>query len=379
MTGTVSKTEALVLPEIGAPLVLSQVQLSTLQPDEAVVEMKATGICHTDILFINGTLPSFTPAVFGHEGAGLVLATGTRVSHVSPGDAVILGVNHCQQCQNCLEGHPNYCNEGTTRNFGGRRTTDQTTPLTQSTSDLGSVEVFSNFFGQSSFSRRAVVNGSCLVKVAQDASLKLFAPLGCGVSTGAGCVINTLKVKEGSSMAVFGVGTVGLSAVMAAKINKARYIIAVDLSEDRLSLAKRLGATHTVLSDTKEQTIPKIKQCVPGDGVNYAVDCTGVATVIETMLECLAPRGRAAQVGLPPPSQTISINGLQHLLRGQEYVGCAGGDCRLNDMIPFLIEQHRKGNFPLQEMVACYDYKDHARAFEDCRSGAAIKAVLVWS
>ncbi len=370
-------TEALVLQEIKGPLKLQTIHLSPLQQNEVLIEIHATGICHTDLSCIAGMLPITTPAVLGHEGAGVVLARGSSVSHVTEGDKVLLSINTCQKCANCMAGHPNYCEQGMPRNFGGCRISDGSTTVATEGRDGEQVSCFSSFFGQSSFSRRAIVDQSCVLKVSKDTDLRLFAPLGCGVSTGVGCVLNTLDVKEGSSLAVFGVGSVGLSAVMAGKLRKAGTIIAVDLNPARLEAAKKLGATH-VVDGNADNVVAELKKHAP-NGVNYAVDCTGAAKVIEIMLEGLAVRGRAAQVGLTSPDQTVPIKILQHLLKGQEYVGCAGGDCVPSKMLPYLMEQQQAGNFPLEEIVSYYDVKDHEKAFEDSRSGKAIKAVLCWS
>ncbi|KAI1608216.1 alcohol dehydrogenase [Exophiala viscosa] len=369
---TPTTTEALVLSSINGSLALRPVHLSALQPDEALIEIHATGICHTDLSCMNGTLPVSAPAVLGHEGAGVVLAMGPAVTHVSEGDKVLLSINHCRTCTNCVAGHPNYCAEGMPRNFGGKRVSDGSATLS-----LMHDACFSNFFGQSSFSRHAVVNGSCMVKVPSDTKLELFAPLGCGISTGAGSVLNTLNVQEGSTLAVFGVGSVGLSAIMVGKIRKAAIIVAIDLNDARLEIARKVGATH-VVNGKDEDVVERVRQCCP-EGVAYAVDCTGAGAVIETMMECLAIRGRAAQVGIPPPDKTVSIKILQHLLRGQEYVGCAGGDCVPGEMLPFLMEQQQAGRFPLEEIVSYYPIQDFARAFEDSRSGRAVKAVLTWT
>lgn len=351
---------------------------------------------------MDSTIPiAGLPAVLGHEGAGIVVATGSGVSSTVAvkGEAVLLSINTCRNCANCRSGHPNYCDQGMGRNFSGRRVTDGSATIFVGNQDEGDnlptqfdplTPCFANFFGQSSFSRIAVVNQSCVVKVPgglSPADLRLFAPLGCGISTGVGSVLNTLNVKEGSSVAVFGVGSVGLSAIMAARrLRHAGVVIAVDINPARLEVAKRLGATHVVdagggNADVVEQVRKHVAAAssTGADGVNFAVDATGSPTVIGTMLDCLAVRGRAAQVGLAAPDKTVPIKILQHLLRGQEYVGCAGGDCVPGEMIPYLVEQQRAGNFPLEEIVSYYDVKDHLKAFEDSRTGKAIKAVLCWS
>jgi Zn-dependent alcohol dehydrogenase len=162
-------------------------------------------------------------------------------------------------------------------------------------------DLFSRFFGQSSFARLTVVHKSSLVKVRSDTDLALFAPLGCGLQTGAGAILTTLNVQAGKTVAIFGVGSVGMSAVMAAKIRGAQEIIAIDLNQSRLDLAKSLGATSTILGNDAD-IISKIKEISPPNGVHYALDCSGVPAVIETMINCLGSRGRAASVGAPAVS-----------------------------------------------------------------------------
>ena len=200
---TITTTDALVLPSVGAGLTLRKVQLATLQPDEALVEIHATGICHTDLSCMDGTLPISTPAVLGHEGSGIVLESGSKVTHVSKGDSVLLSINHCQTCENCSVGHPNYCDQGMLRNFGGSRASDGSATVFLDDERAEKTPCYSSFFGQSSFSRHAVVNQSCLIKVPEETKLELFAPLGCGIATGVGSVLNTLDVKEGSSSGCF--------------------------------------------------------------------------------------------------------------------------------------------------------------------------------
>lgn len=179
-------------------------------------------------------------------------------------------------------------------NFGGARP-DGSAAL--NTVD-GSKPFYSSFFGQSSFARTTVVNRSSVVKVSEDTDLQLLAPLGCGFQTGAGAVLRTLDVQANSTVAIFGVGSVGMSAIMAAKIRGAKEIIAVDLQQGRLDLALKVGATQAVRGDDPD-LVKKIQQLAPPDGVNYAVDCSGVASVVDKMMDCLGTRGRAASVGAP--------------------------------------------------------------------------------
>lgn len=166
--------------------------------------------------------------------------------------------------------------------------------------------MFCHYFGQSSFARLTIANRSSIVKVAPDTDLALWAPLGCGLQTGAGCVLNTLNVQEGDTIAVFGVGSVGMSAVMAANIRKAKEIIAVDLQQSRLDLAKKLGATQTLLGNDPD-LLEKIREMAPPNGVNYAVDCSGVPKVVEVMVDCLGTRGKGASVGAPTVSDFVYV------------------------------------------------------------------------
>ncbi|CEJ89833.1 Putative Alcohol dehydrogenase [[Torrubiella] hemipterigena] len=238
--------------------------------------------------------------------------------------------------------------------------------------------MYSGFFGQSSFARLTAVHKSSIVKVAPDTNLELLAPLGCGLQTGAGAVLNTLNVQPGKTVAVFGAGSVGMSAIMAAKIRGAKEIIAVDIQQSRLDLAAKLGATQTILGNDPD-IIAKIQKVSPPNGVNYAVDCSGVPKVVETMVDCLGTRGKAASVGAPTPGQRSGIDVFSHLVSGKEYVGCCEGDAVPKDLIAFLIDQHAKGNYPIEELVTTYDVKDFDKAIKDTKEGRALKAVLKWA
>ncbi|OGM49495.1 alcohol dehydrogenase [Aspergillus bombycis] len=366
-------TEALVVSAVGNEPRLSPVILDTLRDDELLVEMHATGICHTDVACMEGKLPTGFPCVLGHEGAGVVLRTGKGVKDVSEGDKVILSYNFCTGCQQCLCGQPAYCDNLVAQNFGGKRPDGSRTIRLPNSEQ----EVFANFFGQSSFCRVALVNRASVARVAADTPLDIFAPLGCGVQTGAGAVLNTLNVQEGTSVAVFGVGAVGQSAIMAARLRGASIIIAVDLEDSRLEMARELGATHTLLGSTNvSQQISAI--CAPSNGVEFAVDCSGVTQVIETMLDSLATRGRAASVGSPAPGKRAGVDVFAHLTLGREYVGCHQGSSVAEQMIPYLIDQHKQGKFPVEKLITYYPVEHYQQAFRDLKHGRAIKAVLRW-
>ncbi|KAB5585025.1 chaperonin 10-like protein [Coniochaeta sp. 2T2.1] len=333
-------TTALVVPQLDGNFVLREVYLDNVRPDEVLVEIHASGICHSDLSCSVGKLPCAPNAVLGHEGAGVVLETGSEVTTVSKGDKVLLSFSHCETCAECQSGHPAYCHTFNDRNFGGRRPDGSCAML----SGKDGNPLYSSFFGQSSFSRQTLVHRSSVVKVPADTNLELFASLGCGIQTGAGAVLNSLNVRSGSTLAVFGVGSVGMAAVMAGKIRGASKIIAIDLQPGRLELAKQLGATHGVTGSDGD-VVDQIRSICQTNGVDFAVDCTGVPQVIRTMIDALGSRGRASTVGAPGPGNNVSVDGkilssqhsllrdsltvwpvMNHLTFGKEYVGCSEGD-----------------------------------------------------
>ncbi|KAL4969092.1 NAD(P)-dependent alcohol dehydrogenase [Aspergillus stella-maris] len=394
--------EALVVHARGELPRLTPVILDDPRHDELLVEIHATGICHTDIACMEGTLPAEFPAVLGHEGAGIVLRA-SPTSDIVPGDKVILSYNFCRTCAQCVSGHLAYCENILPLNFGGTRADADasrtiTLPSTEATAPAAETAppIFANFFGQSSLARVALVQRSSVVGVPSSTNLSRFAPLGCGVQTGAGAVLNTLDIpacngsgsghNSKASIAIFGAGAVGLSAIMAARLRGAEPIIAIDLQESRLAMAREMGATHVVdgaAGGGGAAVVQRIREIcaaagAAGGGVQYAVDCTGSTAVIETMLNSLGLRGRAASVGAPPPGRRAGVDVFAHLVGGKQYLGCHQGGSVAGKMIPYLIEQNQAGKFPLEKMIQYYGAEDHERAFEDLKRGRAIKAVLVW-
>ncbi|KAH6982451.1 alcohol dehydrogenase [Ilyonectria destructans] len=369
-------TSAIVVREPNGAVALEPIILGELRPDEALVEIHATGVCHTDLLCMKGKLPAPTPIVLGHEGsAGVVVAKGAGLQDLEPGDKVILSYSYCGiQGQMCTHNHEPYCHSLLKLNFGGVRA-DGTSAL-KLPSD-GTSGLHGHFFGQSSFSRHAIVSAASLVKVPPDTPLDLFAPLGCGLQTGAGAVLNTLNVQPGTSLAVFGVGSVGMSAIMASKLRSAGQIIAVDMVPARLELAKKLGATDTILASERD-VVNRIRALCPPNGVKYALDCSGNPQAVASMIDALGTRGRACSVGAPAPDVRTSVNIFAHLINGREYVGCHQGESLAKEMIPFLIRQHADGKYPLEELITYYNVEDFKTAFSDTEKGLTIKAVLKW-
>ena len=383
------EANALVASKVGGPLELRKIQLDVPRPDEAVVEIHAVGICHADVSCLHGKLQAKFPSVFGHEGAGVVKRVGTDIKGIGPGDTVLISYNSCGTCRLCQQGSQAYCVNMMQLNFGGTRLDGSCTLRNDDGSSL-----HGNFFGQSSFSSLALVNGRCLVKVPDTVPLELYAPLGCGIQTGVGAIVNALNVQSGSTVAIFGTGSVGMAAIMGARIRRAKTIIGIDLEPGRLEIAMKVGATH-VLRASGEDVVKQIREVCGGIGVSYAMDATGVPTVIETMIDCLDIRGRALTIGAPAPGSKVRVDVLAQLTMGRSYIGSNQGDAVSQEvrgihssqfiaayprsqMLPFLIEQHAAGNLPIEHLITTYDIQDYETAFEDMRSGKTIKPVLVW-
>ncbi|KAG9853958.1 GroES-like protein, partial [Aureobasidium melanogenum] len=364
---------ALIVRELGGPFTLEDLIVDDIRSNETLVKIEATGICRTDLHCAAGHRPVQVPAVFGHEGAGTVLKVGGNVTAVQPGDKVLLSYAICRVCRQCCSGNRAYCEKILALNFGGKRE-DGSSPLTLPDGQ----GLFSSFFGQSSFSSLAIVNETSLVKVPSDTPLDLFAPLGCSMETGVGAIFNTLDVQPGSTVAVFGVGSLGLYAIMGCKIRQAKEIIAIDIQPSRLELAKELGATATINS-SEGDVAEQIRSICGTNGVERALDCSGVAKIIETMIESLGTRGKACSVGSNTPGTRISIDVHKHFVKGTQYVGSHQGDANPQKMAPMLIEQHLLGNLPLHKVTKFYRVDDFQRALDDVESGKTVKAVLTWS
>jgi aryl-alcohol dehydrogenase len=331
---------------------------------EILVRIVASGICHTDI-GVNAR-PGPRPFVLGHEGAGVVERVGTGVTHLKPGDHVVLSVNFCGECPSCKRNAHSYCYEVLPRNFGGLRP-DGTSPLSQN-----GQRVYARFFGQSSFATYSLADERSAIKVPGDVPLEILAPLGCGVQTGAGAIIYSLRVGAGDSVAIFGTGSVGLSAVMAARIVGAERIIAVDLVPSRLALAKELGATDTI--DASSGDAAKTIRELTRYGVSHAFNTANAPISYTQALECLAPRGVAGFVA--PPNGQFVPDMFQLLSGGRALRGILGGDTTPSLFIPLLIDYYRQGRFPYDRLIKMYPFEKIAQAFEDSETGKTIKPVL---
>ncbi|WP_318219105.1 NAD(P)-dependent alcohol dehydrogenase [Streptomyces sp. SCL15-6] len=354
----------------GNPLTIKELDLAEPGPGEVQVRMVATGVCHTDASVREQWYPTQMPAVLGHEGAGIVEKTGPGVTSVRPGDHVVLSFASCGTCASCVSGHPAYCSQFFPLNFFGHRP-DGSVTFTDDGEPVGS-----HFFGQSSFSTVSNIAERSVVKVPDTAPLDVLGPIGCSIQTGAGAVLNVLDPEAGSSIVIFGAGAVGMSALLAARVANASTVIAVDIIEDRLSFAAELGATH-VINSLEEDPVARIRE-ITGGGVDYAVDSTGNKAVFRTMVDSLGTRGHAALVGLASPGTESTIDIGTTILTGARISLVIEGDSVPQTFIPRLISLYEEGRFPFDKLITSYAFEDINTAFDDTRTGAALKPVVVF-
>jgi aryl-alcohol dehydrogenase len=370
------KTVAAVVDKAGAPFELREVELDGPRAGEVLVRMVAAAICHTDLAVRDGAVPFPFPAVLGHEGAGVVEAVGEGVTHVAAGDRVVLSFASCGACPTCTTGHPALCKRSYPLRWGGARPDGSTTMTAASN---GGGPVHGSFFGQSSFARHAVVAGRAVVPVpgTEDGPLEHLAPLGCGVQTGAGAVLNVLQPAPGSTLVVTGVGAVGLSAVMAAALTPAGRIVAVDVLPERLALARELGATDTI--DARDaDLLALLAELSDGLGVDYVVETSGVVPVLQQAIRSVTSGGTVAVVGAPALGATLEIEVTAIISGARRIVGVVEGDSDPPRFIPTLMALQRHGRFPLERLIRTYPFAEIETAAADAHAGRTIKPVLTF-
>jgi aryl-alcohol dehydrogenase len=353
----------------GAEFAIQDVKIRQPQHDEVLVKIVATGLCHTDLIVRDQYYPVPLPAVLGHEGAGIVQAIGPNVKDLAIGDHVVLSYGYCGRCVECDSGNPAYCQEFYAHNFSGADS--------EGHSALCSHEhhkIHDHFFAQSSFATYAISRENNAIKVDQDAPLELLGPLGCGIQTGAGAVMNALKVSPASSFVLWGTGAVGLSALLAAKVCGATTIIAVDIVESRLELAKALGATHVINSQT-QNPVDLIKDMTQG-GANFALESTGRPEILQQSVAALGILGKVGVVGAPALGTTAEFDVNDLLLSGKSIVGIVEGNSVPKKFIPQLVSLYQKGQFPFDKIVKFYDFKDINQAVVDSQNGITLKPIL---
>jgi aryl-alcohol dehydrogenase len=359
---------AAVLPELHAPFQVEEVELDEPRPGEVRVRIVATGVCHTDGITQHGDLPFPPPGVLGHEGAGFVEAVGDGVTSVTEGDRVVIGWPWCGECRNCLDGQPRYCvHIGRLVAGGGRE--DGSTALRRPDGTV----LHSHYFGQSSFATYAITRANSLVRVPDDVPLELLGPLACGVGTGAGAVFNVLRPHVGASIAVYGVGSVGLAAVMAALCSGATRIVAIDVNASRLQLASELGATDTI-DASRDDPVASVRE-ICGGPADFSLECTGHISVARQAADSVGLRGTCALIGGAPAGAQLTLDHMTTLW-GKRVVGILGGEGRSEPLITALVELNRQGRFPYERLVTRFPLDQVNEALEAANAGEVLKPVL---
>jgi aryl-alcohol dehydrogenase len=362
---------AAVARDAGADLVIEQLELDDLRHNEVRVRMVATGVCHTDAIVRDQVYPTPLPAVLGHEGAGIVEAVGDSVRTVKPGDHVLLAAAYCGHCSKCREGAMAYCENLFEADFGGRRP-DGSTALSKD-----GVAISSHFFGQSSFATYANVVEESVIKVDEDVPLEILAPLGCGIQTGAGSILNQLKPSLNSTLVVIGTGAVGSGAIMAGGVAGCSSVIAVDIHDSRLELAKELGATATINTRNADLT-EEIMRLTGGRGADYILDTTARPELLRKAADALALRGTLALVGAAKPGTEVTFEVGLSLVKGWTFTTIVQGSSVPQVFIPKLVELWKEGRFPLDKLMHNYTLDEINKGFADSASGEVIKPVVVF-
>jgi len=360
--------KAAILYEPDTPLRVEEVTLDEPQGQEILVKIAATGVCHSDLHFMKGEMPIPMPVVVGHEGAGVVEKVGPGVSMLKPGDHVVLMVAFsCGKCRYCVEGRPTMCVENlpimsmATLPGGVRR-------LRKDGQELG------HLFGLGCFAEYAVVHERSAVKIREDAPLEVACLLGCGTTTGIGAAINTAGIRPGESLAVYGCGGVGLSAVMGAKLAGAGKIIAVDTLDRKLEMAKELGAHHAI-NASQEAPQAKIME-LTGGGADYALECIGNPDTMIQAFGSIRFGGKCVIVGMAPLGSMISFAPFEFLL-GKTITGTVQGDIRAFVDVPRYVDLYMNGELPIDKLITRgYSLEKINDAFEALEGGEVIRSVI---
>jgi S-(hydroxymethyl)glutathione dehydrogenase/alcohol dehydrogenase len=361
------RIKAAILREINHPLTIEEVDIDEPGRREVLVRTVASGVCHSDLHCVRGTLPTRVPTILGHEPAGIVEAAGSEVSTVKPGDHVIACTSiYCGDCVQCLSGRPHLCINRT----ACRRPRDARPRLAQNGAPID------QFADLAAFAERMLLHERAIIKISDDIPLDRAALLGCAVTTGVGAALNTAEVRPGSSVAVFGAGGVGTSIIQGARIAGARQVIAVDLLDSKLETARHFGATHTV-NASKVDPVKEIKALSDG-GVEYSFEAIGHPRVLEQCFYSLAPRGICTLVGAIPTGQKVE------LLAGHFYIekqirGCFMGSNRFHIDMPKYLDLYRQGRLNLDDMVSRHGrLEDVNEAFRAMEAGEVTRTVLTF-
>jgi len=373
------KVRAAVLNAMGAqtpyakskPLAIEEVELRPPGPGEILVRMGAAGLCHSDLSVINGDRPRPTPMALGHEAAGVVEDVGAGVDDLKKGDHVVLVfVPSCGHCNPCAEGRPALCEPGAAANTAG-------TLLSGERRIFKDGKPINHHMGCSAFAEAAVVSRRSAVKITPDLPLDEAALFGCAVLTGVGAVVNTGQVRAGNSVAVVGLGGVGLASILGAVASGARYTVAVDLSDEKLALARELGATHTFNAADKD-IVEKVKAATKG-GVDFAIEMAGSTRAFETAYRITRRGGTTITAGLPPPAATWAMPSVNLVAEERTIKGSYIGTCVPSRDLPRYIELYQRGKLPVNRLMTGRMKLDQINeGFDLLHEGKAVRQVVTF-
>ena len=364
------KSRAAILFESGKPLEICSVDVQDPKAGEVRIEIKAAGVCHTDLSVMTGSIKAPMPAILGHEGAGVVIDVGPGVTAVKSGDHVIpLWRLSCGECEYCDDRRPALCGEGTEIRSTGR--------LLDGTSrfSIDGKEIL-HFAGVSSFSNYTVMPEGAVLKIPKELPFELAALMGCSVITGVGAVINAAKVKRGGTVAVFGAGGVGVNVVQGAAMSGAKTIIAVDRHSSRLDDALTFGATHVInASDT--DPVAEIRKLTGGLGVDYAFEAIGLSATIQQAYNSLAKRGIAMTLGIAPATTEVTISPVGLVYEERVLTGSLYGSSAPKTDIPMMIDLYTNGSLKLDELLSrTYPIEEINEAYDAMQSGETLRSVI---
>ena len=368
------KARAAIALKAGAPLVIDEVDIQGPKAGEVLVQMKATGVCHTDAFTLSGDDPEgLFPAILGHEGGGVVVEVGEGVSSLAVGDHVIpLYTAECRQCKFCLSGKTNLCSAVRATQGQGLM------PDGSSRFSLNGAPVY-HYMGTSTFSEYSVIAEVSLAKIDPAAPLDKVCLLGCGVTTGIGAVINTAKVEPGATIAVFGLGGIGLSVIQGAVMAKAGRIIAVDTNPSKFEMAQMLGATDCVNPKEHSADITEVIIDMTDGGVDYSFECVGNVDLMRSALECCHKGwGEAIIIGVAGAGQEISTRPFQ-LVTGRVWRGTAFGGVKGRTQLPGMVDQYMSGEIKLDELITyTMPLEEINTAFDYMHAGKSIRSVVIF-
>ena len=346
-------------------LTIEQIEVAEPTEHEVLVKTMASGVCHSDLHFVDGLYPMRAPAVLGHEASGIVEAVGSLVTDFAPGDMVIACLSvFCGNCDRCLSGHPSLC---TTRPSRAR---DEAPRLSWEGDPVGQMA------NVGSYAEQMLLHENGVVKITQDIGFAQAALIGCGVTTGVGAVLNTAKIEAGSTVAVFGCGGVGLSAIQGARIAGARMIIAVDVIESKLATARELGATHSVGASSRDP-VEAIKD-LTGGGADYTFEAIGLKIAAEQCFDSIRPGGTATIIGMIPVGQKVELDG-PSFLQEKKIQGSSMGSNRFRSDMPKYIDFYLQGRLNLDDMVTRRGpLEDVNEAFRAMKAGEVVRSVLMF-